>query len=75
MTDVGEKMYRVEKNGKQNIAKQEPGRAQQVSKGSNKVHQTAYKPLFSTLYNPEVHGFCTVLVKEGIQREEKSLYC
>ena len=26
------------------------GRAEQVSNISNKVHQTTYKPLFSTLY-------------------------
>ena len=26
------------------------GKAEQVSKSSNKVHQTMYKPLFSTLY-------------------------
>ena len=44
-------MYRVEKNGLQNITKQDPGRAEQVSKSSNKVHQTTYKPLFSTLYS------------------------
>ena len=42
-------VYRVEKNGLQNIAKQDPGRAEQGTKSSNKVHQTMHNPLFSTL--------------------------
>ena len=40
--------YRVENNCLQNIAKQDPGRTGQ---SSNKVHQTTYKTLFSTLYS------------------------
>ena len=44
-----ETIYRVEKNGLRNIAKQDPGRAEQGTKSSNKVHQTMHNPLFSTL--------------------------